>query len=437
MAIKKKNKTSTIEEADVLVIGAGISGLAAAYELTKKKKKVIMLEARERVGGRVWSVALGGGLVSEHGAEWIGTHHAHMRALANELGVPLEAHRYDESEYLSVRTHKKEPLYEVVGKKLDSIFSVLPKHATKKEMHALDRHTWRHFLARTFTKKELVIANDIYSAEYGANIGKVTALLPVHEHFTGGKTMHMDLHVVGGNSRLMEAIARAVGRRHIRLGHVVTNVVQDEQGVIVMCENGKVFLAKKLLVTVPLTTLRDVSFVPKLPRQILSYERTLRYGDIIKVILVFPKRFWKKENFAELSSGLAQYVFHTTQSQKGKRGALTVYAVGARADTLAKMSMSAIWKELKQALPKDIDTTGVSPGRMFRHFWREDPFVQGAYAYYQPHQEEDIQKVFAAPFLHAYFSGEHVGRFQGFMEGAAQSGIERARDIIASLKKQK
>jgi monoamine oxidase len=53
-----------------------------------------------------------------------------------------------------------------------------------------------------------------------------------------------------------------------------------------MCENGKVFLAKKLLVTVPLTTLRDVSFVPKLPKQILSYERTLRYGDIIKVILV-------------------------------------------------------------------------------------------------------------------------------------------------------
>jgi monoamine oxidase len=92
---------------------------------------------------------------------------------------------------------------------------------------------------------------------------------------------------------------------------------------------------------------------------------------------------------------------------------------------------------LKQALPKDIDTTGVSPERMFRHFWKEDPFVRGAYAYYQPHQEEDIQKVFAAPFLHAYFSGEHVGRFQGFMEGAAQSGIERARDIIASLKKQK
>lgn len=437
MAAKKKNRASSPEEADVLVIGAGVSGLAAAYELTKKNKKVVMLEARDRVGGRVWSVSLGGGLVSEHGAEWIGAHHTHMRALAKELGVPLEAHTYNESEYISTKTRKKEPLYDVVEKKLEKVFSVLPKRATKQEMHALDRHTWRHYLARTFTKKELVIANDIYSAEYGANIGKVTALLPIHEHFTGGKTMHMDLHVVGGNSRLMEVLARAVGSRNIRLQHVVTSVVQDEQGVIVICANGGVFLAKKLLVTVPLTTLKDVSFIPTLPKQIRSYERALRYGDIIKVILVFPKRFWKQEHFAELSNGIAQYVFHTTQSQKGKRGALTVYAVGARADALAKMSMSAIWKQLQQALPNDIDTTGVSPERMFRHYWKEDPFVRGAYAYYQPHQEEDIQKVFAAPFLHTYFSGEHVGRYQGFMEGAAQSGILRARDIIASLQKKK
>lgn len=434
--MQMKPKNSSIKEADVLIIGAGASGLAAAHELTKKKKHVVVLEARERVGGRVWSVPLGGGLVSEHGAEWIGMHHTHMRTLAKELGVPLEAHTYNESEYISTRTGDKEPLYDVVEHKLKKVFSVLPKHGTKRELHALDRNTWRHYLARTFSKKELVIANDIYSAEYGASISKVTTLLPVHEHFFGGKTMHMDLHVVGGNSRLMEAIARAVGKRNIHLGHVVTNVVQDDSGVIVVCANGSVWLAKKLLITVPLTLLKEISCTPKLPSKIVAYENKLRYGDIIKVILVFPVRFWGRENFAEFSNGLAQYVFHTTQSQKGKRGALTVYAVGERADKLANMSMAAIWSELKRALPKEMDTKGIEPEKMVRHYWKEDRFVRGAYAYYQPHQEEDIQKVFSAPFLHAYFSGEHVGICQGFMEGAVQSGMDRARDIIAILKKQ-
>lgn len=432
---QQHKKDSPVREVDVLIIGAGISGLTAGYEFTKKKQRIAVLEARGRVGGRVWTAHLGGGLVGEHGGEWIGAHHTHVRSLAKKLGIPLEAHTYSESEYISARTQEKEPLYDVVTQKLDKIFSALPKHETKRQLHALDRYTWRHFLARTFSKKELTIANDIYSAEYGASIAEVSALLPVHEHFSGGKTMHMDLHVKGGNSLLMDALARSIGKSHIHLEHIVTNIVQDEHGVVVVCANGSVWLAKKLLVTTPLTLLKDISFTPKLPSKIAAYEKSLRYGDIIKVTLVFPSRFWGKENFAELSGGLAQYVFHTTQSQKGKRGALTIYAVGARADKLARMSMSAVWKELKVALPKEVDTKGIKPERMVRHFWKEDSFAKGAYAYYQPHQEEDIQSVFSEPFLHTYFSGEHVGKYQGFMEGAAQSGFDRAHDIIALLKK--
>ena len=118
MSQQKNNRK--VFETDVLVIGAGISGLTAAYELSKKHKKVEVLEARDRVGGRVWTAALGGGLVSEHGAEWIGAHHLHMRRLAKELGVLLETHQYEDGDYVSVKTHKREPLFDVVSKKLPS-----------------------------------------------------------------------------------------------------------------------------------------------------------------------------------------------------------------------------------------------------------------------------------------------------------------------------
>ena len=424
-------KKAIIRETDVLIIGAGISGLAAAHTLQMKGISVELLEARERVGGRIWSVSLGKGLVSEHGAEWIGIEHKTIRKLCRELKLPLEWHRYTNEQFVSRRKKGNSKLYEEVTQKLATLLSKLPK--TKRELSALDRHTWGHFLSRHFSKKKLAVLDDIYSAEYGAGINSVSGSLPFSEYISGGKTMAMDYHIVGGNSLLPTAMAKAIGMRHIHLGNEVASIEQDKAGVRVRTKDGSLWSAKKLLVTAPLPLVKKIHFTPALSPAIQRTVSSLKYGNIIKAILVFRERFWRREDFSQFSDGLAQYVFHTTQLQKGKGGALTVYATGKRADRLAAMSVKAIWTNLKRVLPKEIDTKDISPTGMKRHYWKKDRFVQGAYAYYGPHQKAMIAKAFSTPFLHTYFSGEHIGEVQGYMEGAAESGITQAKKIAKEI----
>ncbi len=422
-------------EVDVLIVGAGISGLAAAYTLRKKNKqlRIALLEARERIGGRVWSASLGEGLIGEYGAEWIGVTHKHMRKLAKELNIPLEVHRYVDTGYMTKKLRIDNEGYEAVEEKLSALLDSL-KHGDQKKFRSIDRLSWKEFLVQQgFTPSELEIVNDGASAEYGANIDRVTALLPVMEHRESGKNMAMDFHVQGGNTKLMEALVKKIGKENIFLSHEVVTLAQDKKGVAVVCRNGAAWHAEKIIMTLPMPLLTRVKFLPALPQRYTALAKSLKYGNIIKVILVFPKRFWGKENFAQLSGGLNQYVYHTTQSQKGKRGALCIYATGARADKLARMSMEAIWRALRKELSPTMDTQHIAPISMTRHFWKKDKFSRGAYAFYAPLQGERIRQTFGKPFRHVYFSGEYLGEHQGFMEGAAETGIARAHEVLDNL----
>jgi len=409
--------------------------LAAAYTLRKKSKhlRIGVLEARDRVGGRVWSADLGAGLVGEYGAEWIGSTHKHMRALAKELCVSLEVHRYVDTGYMTKKLRIDNEGYEAVEKKLNTLLDALT-NADTKQLNMIDRFSWKEFLVRQgFSSRELQIVNDGASAEYGANIDRVTALLPVMEHAQSGENTAMDFHVQGGNTRLMDALATKIGKQNIFLDHEAVRILQEKNGVEVFCRNGTRVHAKKIIMTLPMPLLSRVQFTPALPIKYATLTKSLAYGNIIKVMLVFPKRFWNKENFAQLSGALNQYVYHTTQSQKGSGGALCIYATGARADKLARMSMATIWRELKKELPPAIDTDNITPISMMRHFWKKDKFSRGAYAFYAPLQGEHIRQTFGKPFRHIYFSGEYLGEHQGFMEGAAETGIARAHEVLDNL----
>ncbi len=428
-----------IKEVDVLILGAGISGLAAAYVLKKKAKhlRIAVLEARDRIGGRVWSVDLGKGLVGEYGAEWIGSTHKHMRAFAKELHAPLEVHRYVDTGHITKKLHPDNDAYEAVEKKIKTLLRGLDR--TTSKLKRADHFSWNDFLRREgFSRSELVIANDIYSAEYGANIDHVTALLPIMEYVEDGRNMAMDFHVKGGNTKLMDALAKKIGKQNIFLEHEVIKILQDKNGVDVLCRNDMRFHAKKIIMTLPMPLLARVHFTPALPIRYKKLVKSLEYGNITKVMLVFPKRFWEKEDFSQLSGGLDQYVYHATQSQKGKSGALCIYATGARADKLARMNMAAVWRELKKELSPSVDTKNISPLSMTRHFWKKDKFARGAYAFYAPMQGDVVRKTFGKPFRHVYFSGEYLGEHQGFMEGAAETGIYAAKEVASmlSIKKQ-
>ena len=429
-------KTKTINNAesydcDVLILGAGISGLAAAHELMRKKYSVKIVEARDRVGGRVWSAPLGEGLVGEYGAEWIGSTHTQMRKFAKEFGLTLMPHTFNDYEFMLKGERTPDPALKSALAKLEQILS---KDVDKKNFTKLDSMSLWKFLSASVSAKEMKVLNEIYSEEFGQDIRYVSAVRAVADHLTGGKNTHMDFRVKGGNTRLVEALARHIGEKNILLKHEVLSITQDNAGVLVECDNGARYFAKKVICTLPTQVIAHTHFSPTMSLRMRSVARNLKYGHILKTILLFPKRFWGREDFSQLSAGMTQYTFHSTQGQRGKKGALCIYAVGKRADKLGKMSMQRIWAELKKTFPKHIETKGIEPLKMLRHAWVHDRFVEGAYAVYQPKEWSHVQRYFSKPYGHVYFAGEYLAEMQGFMEGAARSGIEAAQKAMKVIK---
>ena len=419
-------KNARVQDVDVLILGAGISGLAAAHVLSKKKNlSFAVLEARNRIGGRIWTTSLPHGLTAEHGAEWIGATHKNLLRLCKELGVKLETHRFPAYPYMKNGT--PDPILPALLERLESVL------LRTKRTRGLDKVSLLKFLNKHFSPKEVVLLRTMYSAEFAEDARYVSAIRAIVDHMTGGKNSHMDFHVVGGNTQLITALAGAVGMHNIFLGQEVVQITQTSSGVVVECASGEVWCAKKVICTLPTQILARTHFSPALPKASRRAAENLKYGNVVKVMLTFPKRFWKKENFSLFSDGLAQYVFHTTQGQRGPAGTLCVYAVGSRAEKMRAMSMAAIWRELKKVLPKDLHTKGIAPTHMTRHVWAKDNFATGAYAVYQPGEWARVLRAFGKPFHHVYFAGEHLATLQGFMEGAAMTGIARAKEITQTL----
>jgi monoamine oxidase len=239
----------------VLIIGAGLAGLAAAYYLTKKQVPVTVLEARNRIGGRVFTqpVGEGGKLHAELGAEWIGVSHKRMIALCEELGLPLLDHRFD-THLLLDGTHyapggwKFDVQWEETYRKLLTQF----KGIGEREGQAYDKlDWWRYLNNHGIPERDLEIKELLDSTDFGECIRNVSAYMSLAEYAFSSEKNEMDLRIEGGNSCFANALAGKIGVGNVLLGKKVKTLRQDEGGVTVGCEDGSQHSGAKLICTRP------------------------------------------------------------------------------------------------------------------------------------------------------------------------------------------
>jgi len=421
-----------------VIVGAGFAGLTAAYRLTAAGWKVNVLEARNRAGGRAWSYrfAQAPELVCEMGGEWIGKDHPRIIALAKELNVGLEPHAF--RVWLLQHGQLQAPgswNFSVESQLAWKHFMDKYKSSTEPEKRRLDEYDWWTWLGKIgITDDDRRIREIMDSTDYGESIRQVSAYVAADEYadtdyINPDSTDEMDFHVRGGNSMLIEAIAARLAPGALRLSSPVKSISQRAGRVTVATASEKL-TADCCIFAAPASVLNSIQFDPPLPPAKALAADELEYGRIIKTQMLFDRRFWPAEDFSLMSDETSHQYFHSTQGQPGPRGILCSYAVGDKADVLASQTKADRQAQLMGDLRAVSPDASAALIDTYAQPWQDDPWVHGAYATYRPGQWFRVRQLLEEPHGKVLFAGEHLGEWQGFMEGAVSTGEIAARHLL-------
>jgi len=418
----------------VIIIGAGFAGLAAAYKLHQRKIDFVILEARNRISGRVFSHTIDANekLVVELGGEWVGNSHKRMIELCDEFKLTLfdnymnsrliyKGEYFDKGQWgFSKEWEKKFEQMKADYKKLTD--------AGAKKLDKID--FWRYLVNNGCDGKDLELKELMDSTDFGEDLRHVSAYAAIGEYAESNSTNEMDKKIKGGNDRLAYALKDAIGADKIMLQHKVQKIEQGAK-VKVTCTEGRVFEGDFIICTIPTFSAKKINWQPALPADTQLAMNELQYARINKNAMLYSERFWKDESFDLVTDQPGHYFYHATKDQPSKKGVLISYAIGDKAPVIknqsdawkaemVNMSLKTAFGDSKQFLEKQQD-----------YYWGEDEYSKGAYAMYGVGQWFSIMPILQRPFLRTHFAGEHLSdAWQGFMEGAIETGEAAAGKIV-------
>ena len=430
-----------------VIIGAGFSGLAAAYKLKNAGWNITVLEARNRIGGRVFSHKFAGtDLICELGAEWVGESHERIKTLCHDFNIPLQKHQFDD--YLLQGGKVSRPGEWGFSPQAKTAFDKIIKSygkLTSRQKLDLDKFDWWNYLERIgFNQADLRLRDLMDSTDFGESIRHVSAFAALAEYAESSPHNEMDHKMSGGNSRLAEEFAKRIGNMNIRLLSQVDTITQRKgtvalttfnvlpkgPGLVPPIDLRQTFYADAVICTVPIQSLLKIKFDPPLPPTQYEAAQELTYARICKNSVLYDERFWKAENFSMVSDTTSHYYFHSTQNQPGRQGILTSYAIGEKADVLASQSDERRMKIVAGDLTDFNDKAPKLARGIASYAWQRDPYTDGAYALYRPGQWFTIRPILQRPHGKVLFAGEHLADWQGFMEGAVETGEAAAALIL-------
>lgn len=420
----------------VIVIGAGLAGLTAAYELTHAGHEVSVLEARNRAGGRVFTVRepFADGLYAECGAEWVESNHEYLLRYLDEFGLPLYrgSFRDNEQEGLqySPRARKTHERLEETTKKVQPFEHVNPS------LPELDKLSFHEFLKQMEAPPEMLeqMQRQI-SGLMAINIESISALHVLNEFAL--PEAPASFRVAGGNDQVPQRLAQHL-RERIWYSRPVVKIAHEATGVrVTFVENDmqQTMSGEHLVLAVPFTCVRNMEIAPRLSPEKMKAIDTLVYGQILKAPLQFRERFWSsyEQEARKGLPGMIGSVYEATGGQPGPRGILLAYIPDK-----SGMEMASIAPEqrVEKILAKVAELHPHAPQYFeggYAKWWQEDPWARGTYAYFRPGEITSVRATIAQPEGRIHFAGEHTAGWQGYMNGAVESGHRVAREIHESL----
>jgi len=441
----------------VTVIGAGLAGLTAAYDLHKAGWKVTVLEARDRVGGRVYSIrTFSDGIVAEGGGEYIDEDHFRMIALAHQFDLKLANTgnwKGQSGDWASFNgksgSHSDVGVWGVdLGVEIDTCWNELSKLGEyvldgnqpqmakdAARLDSLSSADWIESLdVHPLAKK--YFQNHIRS-EYTTEPENFSML----DLARNARMYYMDIdrsssmRVMGGNDQIPRALAAALP--DVRLNSEVLSIRIRPDGVTLsfkQADSNLTLDSDVAILAVPLTTARLIDFNDSLSVHVQSMVKEVSYGAVTKVLMEYKERFWKERNWNGRMSTDAPivYTWHATSHFEHQHGVITAYTGGENARNLSELSdekrIEAAVNEIERVFPGSskliVNTETVS--------WFNEPYTRGSYMALAPGEVTRYWKSLSEPVGRLFFAGEHASPIQGFMEGAVESGQRVAATILKS-----
>jgi monoamine oxidase len=441
--------TRPLAGTSVLVAGAGLAGLAAAHDLSAHGADVTIIDARDRVGGRVWTIRDGfqDKQHAEAGGDLIDEDQEEIRGLCRDVGLTVT--RVLRGGFAQVHGDGMEPP-RIVSRHVAHGWGRLTEALRDPiRMYRLAERRWDSPLASALARRSVADWLDETRADaelrtsarglrgfFLADPEELSLIALVDQFATDDSAASGNLYrIAGGNDRLPLALAAPFGDRL----HLQTDLVAlSHRGATVRASVKHAGAISHIscdyaVLALPATTLRRVPITPALPSAQHEALARLKYGRATRTLLQFSERRWRAPGRPRAFGSALPFgaVWDGNEEQRGRAGILSLLAGGGASEA----SQSILARDGAHGLVDALGWLGAQRADLLasRHVvWEQDPWVRGGYAYFDPGFDPALRPWLARPTGRLFFAGEHTSiRWQGYMNGAVESGRRAAAEVAA------